>query len=113
MRFIGILLAVLGGIAVARRAAASLLRLAHRGVDAFVAGEIEEVRARRGDLTGLQDAQQDVRHARGARQRAAAALCLWAGLLVVPPLTPWPIPMYAAYSLLWFLPAARGPRPAT
>lgn len=104
MRTIGLILAILGGLAVAGRAARALFRLLQRGADAFLAGETEEVRARRGDLTGMTDARQHASLAKRERLRAAGALCLWTALLLVPPLTPWPLPMYAAYSLLWLLP---------
>lgn len=107
MRLLGLVLAAFGAFAVALRVMRALFRLLHRGVDAFLAGSVEEVRAQRGDLTGMRDARHEALLARRQRLRAGAGLCLWTALLVVPPLTPWPLPLYAAYSLLWLLPSPR------
>jgi hypothetical protein len=112
MRLLGLVLAAFGAFAVGLRVMRALFRLLFRGVDAFLAGSVEEVRAQRGDLSGMHDARHQAMLARRRRLRAAASLCLWTALLVVPPLTPWPLPMYAAYSLLWLLPSPRA-RPAT
>jgi hypothetical protein len=106
MSILLLVLAVLGFVAVARRAALALLGLLGRGVDRFLAGEVAEVRARRGDLTGLTDARNEEKSARRAQVAAVAIFSFWTILLVVPTLTPWPRPIYATYSVLWLLPRA-------
>ena len=99
-----LILGILGFAAVITRAARTIFRLLHGGVDSLVAGEIARARARRGDVTGLGDALQDRTAARRRRRAALAAFVLWGGMLLLPPLTPWPLLLYAAYSLLWLLP---------
>jgi hypothetical protein len=78
-----------------------------RGADALIAREVATTRAQRGDLTGLEEANFVRGEARRRRYVALGFLSFWAGLLVVPTLTPWPSLLYAAYSLLWLLPHRR------
>jgi hypothetical protein len=96
-----VLLAVVGVLAVSRRLLGSVFRLLGRGVDAFLAEEATTLTARRGDLTGLHEAESRGRAARRARLRAGLDLTLWVALLAVPPFTPWPALLYAAYAPLW------------
>jgi len=104
-----IILAVLGFVAVLIRLVRAAFGALRHGVDAFIAREAVEARARRGDLTGMAEAQDWNRGARRARLRSLliAALCL-AGL-IAPAFTPWTREVYAAYSLLWLF---AHPRPA-
>jgi hypothetical protein len=104
MRFVILVLAFFGILAVLGHVVRSGVWLLFRGIDTFVAGEAVDQRARRGDLTGMADASSRRALARRARIRAAATLSFWLGLLVIPVLTPWPATLYAIYSLLWFLP---------
>ncbi|MGH7577385.1 MAG: hypothetical protein ACREM1_19925 [Longimicrobiales bacterium] len=107
MRFVIYVIAFFGVLAVLGRVLRAVLRLAHRGVDTLVAGEVHDLRAQRGDLTGMADAARQRSIARRDRLVAVAMLSFWAGLLVAPPLTPWPAALYAIYSLLWLVPRAR------
>lgn len=104
MRILILLLAVAGGLAVFSRVVRALLRLLHRGIDAFVAREVADLRAQKGDLTGLADASRQRADARRRKVLAVAALSFWVVLLVAPPLTPWPALLYALYSVLWLIP---------
>lgn len=104
MRIVILLLAFAGGLAVLARVIRSLFRLLHRGIDAFVAREVADLRAQKGDLTGLADAARQRADARRRRLVAVAALSFWVVLLVAPPLTPWPELLYALYSVLWLIP---------
>jgi hypothetical protein len=104
VRFVLIFLAVFGVLAVLSRIARAGFRLLHRGVDAFIAREVTELRAQKGDLTGMADAAQQRGLARRRRLVAAGTLSFWVVLLVAPPLTPWPEVLYAMYSVLWFIP---------
>jgi hypothetical protein len=98
------LLAVAGFAAVALRAGLALFGALRGGVDAFLARDLAEVRARRGDLTGLEEAAGARSVARRRRLLALSIFTMWVGLLVVPSLTPWPLFLYASYSLLWLVP---------
>lgn len=107
MRYLVLLLAFFGVVAVLGRVLRALLRLLHRGIDTLVAGEVEDLRAQRGDLTGMADAAKQKAVARRGRLVAAAKFSFWIGLLVAPPLTPWPATLYAIYSVLWLVPRVR------
>ncbi|HKJ93521.1 MAG TPA: hypothetical protein VJ957_10145 [Longimicrobiales bacterium] len=101
-------LAVVGVVAVIWRLLRSLLRLARRVSDAVWASEIARARARRGDLTGMRDAQAEADAARRARDRAAVVALLWAFLLVAPAALPWTRVLYAVLALTWVMPKRRG-----
>jgi hypothetical protein len=102
-----LILAVAGFGAVAARMLFALLRVLTRGADALMARDVAAARAQRGDLTGLEEANVARGAARRGRYVALGLLSIWAGLLLVPALTPWPRLLYAAYSLLWLLPPRR------
>jgi hypothetical protein len=98
------ILAAAGIAAVILRSGASLLRTLHGGADAFFARDLADARAQRGDLSGMEDAAVARSKARRRRMFALGAFGFWLGLLMVPPLTPWPRFLYAVYSLLWLVP---------
>jgi hypothetical protein len=98
------LLAAAGVIAVVLRLLRALFASLRGGVDAFLASDVAETRAQRGDLTGLDDARVAAVIARRRRFVALGTASMWVGLLIVPTLTPWPSLLYATYSLLWLLP---------
>jgi hypothetical protein len=101
--------AALGFMAIGLRVLRAGAGVLGRGMQRFVAGEVADVRARRGDLTGLSAARQQRAHAVRAQLRAAGVLSFWVALLIVPVLTPWPRWLYAAYSLLWLVPRVQRP----
>ncbi|HEX2166178.1 MAG TPA: hypothetical protein VHG09_02965 [Longimicrobiales bacterium] len=105
-----LLLAIAGAIAVMLRLLRAAFAALRGGVDAFIARDVAETRAHRGDLTGLDDARAAAALARRRRWLSLGHAFLWAGLLIIPTLTPWPQALYACYALLWLVP--RGPRPA-
>jgi len=98
------LLAALGISAVLLRAGRAAFLLLWRGVDAYMTGETRQVRARRGDITGMADAARAHAVARRRRAGAIARLAFWIALLAVPPFTPWTAALYATYAALWLLP---------
>jgi uncharacterized MAPEG superfamily protein len=104
MRALLFVLAILGFAAVARRVALALLRLLRGGLARVVAGETAAVRARRGDITGLSDASVQERRARRAQLTSLGIFSFWALLIITPALTPWPLALYATYSVLWLVP---------
>jgi len=107
MSFALFVLAIFGFVAVFRRSAGAFLRVLGRGVEAFVAREETSIRERRGDLTGLREAEERRHGARRARRGATARLVFWCALLIAPLLTPWTTPLYAAFAMLWLMPAHR------
>ena len=107
-----ILLAVAGAAAAALRLLRWLLLALRSGTEALVAREAEQSRARRGDLTGMQDAGQRRDRARDERLRALLMTGFWLLLLIGPAFTPWARVVYAAYSPLWLMPGVRRARRA-
>jgi hypothetical protein len=107
MRIAVFLLAAAGIAAVLLRAFGAVFAMLRGGVESFLAHDLAEIRARRGDLTGLEEAEALRVAARRHRLRAASVFGLWIGLLLVPLLTPWPQGLFAAYALLWLLPRRR------
>jgi hypothetical protein len=105
-----LVLSIVGIAAVLRHILSASSLLLRRGLDAYLAGQIAGVRANRGDLTGLSDAEGARAEARRLRRRAVFLMALWIALLVVPPLTPWPELLYASYTILWFVPRRRASR---
>jgi hypothetical protein len=102
-----LLLAAAGFAAAALRAAIALLAAFQSGVESFLARDLAEVRSRRGDLTGLSEVDELRALARRRRLVALGSFFMWAGLLIIPPLTSWPQILYAIYSVLWLLPRRR------
>lgn len=95
-----------GGIAaVLWRLLRTALRALGLSADAFLAGELVEARANRGDLTGLAEARARADSVRRARVRALLGAGAWLAVAVVPALLlPHPAAFYAGCSILWFLP---------
>jgi len=107
MDFLVLVLAIAGFLAASRGLARASLGLLVRGVEVVVAREETDIRARRGDLTGLSAADEHGALARRRRLASAAAVAFWGALLVAPLLTPWTRWLYAAWSALWLLPSRR------
>lgn len=107
MSFLVLALAILGFLAIARNVALAGMRLLGRGVERLMAGEVAEARARRGDLTGVGDAEGERVSARRRQRAALAVFAFWGALLVAPVLSPWPRYLYAVCSVLWLLPRIR------
>jgi hypothetical protein len=73
----------------------------------FLARDLHDVRAQRGDLTGMEEANALRTSGRRRRTRAIARLSFWVGLLIVPVFTPWPVELCAVYSCLSLLPRSQ------
>ncbi|MEO5509518.1 MAG: hypothetical protein ABIS27_02745 [Longimicrobiales bacterium] len=97
-------LAIIGVAAVLARAFRALFSLLRGGVDMFVANDLHDVRAQRGDLTGMEEATALRRSGRERRAVAAARISFWIGLLIAPGFTPWPAHLCASYVIFWLLP---------
>jgi hypothetical protein len=86
------------------RAAFRFLRYGANGV---WTDELARTHARRGDVTAVEDAKREHETAARWKSRAGAEAVGWLILLLAPPLTPWARHVYAAYALLWLVPALR------
>jgi hypothetical protein len=110
-------LAAIGFFVVAWRLFKAILRVARLGLDVYAAGELADARARRGDLTGMEDATRAAAARRRTRWRTTGPAVVWLLLLVLPALTPWTRSLYASYTLFWVLgrlrrgPVGVGPDP--
>jgi hypothetical protein len=107
-----LILAVLGFVAVLLRSLKAAVAAASQGANALYAREMQATRARRGDVTGMEEARGWVVCACKGRRQAIVALAFWITLLALPlVLSRSPAPVYAAYSALWLRRGART-RPA-
>lgn len=111
-RFAGVdiilsLLAVIGVAAAIWHVVRAAFRFLRHGAEGIWSDEVARTHARRGDVTSLQDAQRDRDAVSRWKRRAGAEAIGWFVLLVAPPLTPWARHVYAAYSVLWIVPAVR------
>ena len=95
------ILAFAGVSAVLLRLGQALFRLVFRSGEAWIAAEAANARQRSGDITGLSEAAEMERRARGARRGATLQVVFWVLLLLVPPFTSWALSLYSAYSILW------------
>ena len=95
---------VAGGAALLYRTLFTALRLLLATSEATAAGGMAELSRRRGDLSGMAERAEVKRSARRARRRNLGLLLLWIFLLIVPIPFGWTREVYAAATLLWFLP---------
>jgi hypothetical protein len=101
------ILAVVGIAAAVWHLVRAAFRFLRHGATGLWTGEVARNHARRGDVTGLEEARRQQESVVRWRTRAAMEAAGWLVLLLVPPLTPWGTYIYAAYTVLWFVPAAR------
>jgi hypothetical protein len=99
-----LILALFGLVALLGRVGMSLLRLLRGGAETLLAGEVVQARARRGDLTGLQEAEKWRGVMKRDRLRSSMALGFWLGVLIGAPLAGVAREAYAACAVLWLLP---------
>lgn len=104
-------LALLGAVALGLRAARSGIRFVlHTAEIASVAGTAD-ASARRGDITGLEDARTALGIARVKRRLNVAVTLGWASWLLVPLVLGGLPEAWALAAPLWLLPGGGGPRP--
>ena len=110
MTYVLILLAIPGVLAVLLRLGWALLATGKHALEWFVARQITNQRAERGDLSGLTEARK-VRDAAARQQRRFGLhAAVWLLLLALPLFIPGAVIVYPFYSVLWFLPGPRIPR---
>ena len=97
-------IAIPGIAAVLLRWSSAALVVARYSLERFVAGQIADSRAQRGDISGMSEADNIRRKSRAAQRRALGLLLLWSAALVVPIVLPGTFIIYILYGLLWLLP---------
>ena len=104
MTLVLILLAIPGVAAVMLRLFTALMRAARYSLERYVARQIVQQRANRGDLSGMAEANK-VRSAAASKQmRFVGETLVWGALLAMPLLFPPAIILYPFYSIFWFAP---------
>ena len=104
MTIILILLAIPGVLAVLLRLGAALLKTGRYSLERYVARQILDQRATRGDLSGMAEADQVRATAAGKQLRFLGETAMWAVLLGLPLMFPPAVVLYPLYSIFWFVP---------
>ena len=107
MTIILILLAIPGVLAVLLRLGVALFSTARHTVEWYVARQITNQRAERGDLSGLAEAEKIRAEAARQQRRWGLHALAWTTLLAFPLLVPGAVIVYPLYSVLWLLPRHR------
>ena len=100
-------LALFGAVAIFLRMMRGALSLALRTAEIASAGGMAEASARRGDLTGLSEANSAIARAKGARTRKFLTTLGWGLWLVVPLAMGWVPEAWAVAAPLWLLGGGR------
>ena len=104
MTIILILLAIPGVLAVLLRLGSALLHAGKFSLERYVARQILDQRATRGDLSGMAEADKVRATAAGRQFRYIGESAMWAALLGLPLLFPPAVVLYPFYSIFWFVP---------
>jgi hypothetical protein len=104
MTFVLILLAIPGVLAVLLRLGVALFGTTKHTIEWFVARQISNQRAERGDLSGLAEAEKIRGEAARQQRRWGLHALAWTTLLAFPLLVPGAVIVYPLYSILWVLP---------
>jgi predicted metal-binding membrane protein len=108
MTFILAVIALPGIAAVLLRWSRAVFVTARYSIERFVAGQIADTRAQRGDISGMSEAEVIRRNSRAAAVRALLQLILWSVALIVPFFLPGTLLIFVLYGLLWFVPSRPG-----
>ncbi|HET9438737.1 MAG TPA: hypothetical protein VFO52_01120 [Longimicrobiales bacterium] len=104
MTILLILLAIPGVLAVLLRLGIALLQTGKHTMEWYVARQISDQRAGRGDLSGLAEAEQVRAAAAREQRRYGLHALMWTLLLAFPLMVPGAVIVYPLYSVLWLLP---------
>ncbi|MGQ0812889.1 MAG: hypothetical protein ACT4O1_00285 [Gemmatimonadota bacterium] len=104
MTLVLILLALPGVLAVLLRLSMALLRAGRYSVERYVAHQIVDQRASRGDLSGMAEADKIRVVAARKQMRFVGEALMWGVLLGLPLLFPPAIVLYPFYSIFWLVP---------
>jgi hypothetical protein len=104
MTIVLILLAIPGVLAVLVRLFIALARASKFTAERYVARQIKQQRAERGDLSGLSEAEKIRTTAARQQTRFVAESLGWVMLLALPLMFPFALFLYPLYSVFWLLP---------
>jgi hypothetical protein len=107
MTIILILLAIPGVLAVLLRLGVALFSATRHTVEWYVARQISNQKAERGDLSGLAEAEKIRNEAARQQRRWGLHALVWTTLLAFPLMIPGAVIVYPFYSILWLLPRHR------
>lgn len=98
-----LVLAITGILAALGRIFRAGVRALFGMAESYMASQVRQTRAQRGDLSGI--AEADSARAQGRRRRTLATLelVLWFAYLIGAQFTPWPRELYAGLNILWLL----------
>jgi hypothetical protein len=98
-----ILAAIPGVLAVMLRLSRALTKAVKFSLERFVARQIVQQRAERGDLTGMEEADRLRVVAARQQMRHVGMTLVWIALLALPLVFPPAIVLYPFYSIFWFV----------
>ena len=104
MTILLILLAIPGVLAVLLRLGTALLQTAKYSIERYVARQILDQRATRGDLSGMAEADKLRGEAAAKQMRFLMETAMWTALIGLPLLFPPAVIVYPLYSIFWFVP---------
>ncbi len=107
MTILLILLAIPGVLAVLLRLGVALFGTTKHTIEWYVARQISNQRAERGDLSGLSEAEKIRNEAARQQRRWGLHALAWTTLLALPLLIPGAVIVYPLYSVLWLMPRHR------
>src|SRR5512141_951272 len=107
MTFLLAVIALPGIAAVLLRWSRAVFVTARHTIERFIAGQIADTRAQRGDISGMSEAESIRQQSRSAAVRSLVEVLGWSAALVLPVFLPGTILIYMLYGLLWFAPTQR------
>lgn len=101
--FLLALIALPGIAAVLIRWSRSVFVTARHTIEWFVAGQIADQRAQRGDISGMSEAVTIRTRSRGALLSGVLRVLLYSAAIVIPMFLPGTFLIYTLYGFLWFV----------
>jgi hypothetical protein len=98
------LIALPGIAAVLLRWGRAVFVTARHSIERFVAAQIADTRAQRGDISGMAEAAKIKHKSQQEAVRSLLNVVLWSALLIGPIFLPGTLIIYAICGLLWLLP---------
>jgi hypothetical protein len=102
-----VLIAIPGIAAVLLRWSTAVFLTARHSIELFVARQISDTRAARGDISGMSEAETYRENSRAQQLRGVIQVLFWSAALLLPLIMPGTFLIYALYGLLWLAPARR------
>ncbi|HUP88385.1 MAG TPA: hypothetical protein VM100_03505 [Longimicrobiales bacterium] len=98
------LIALPGIAAILLRWSAAVFKAARYSAERFVASQIADQRAQRGDISGMTEAENIRRRSRNEQLAGVGRVLFWTAAIAVPIFLPGTFVIYALFGFLWFLP---------